>query len=176
MFALGWGKMDQAIDRWQWRLDPDTGYTVGGVYQLLTSQDSVTVDDADNLIWHSQVPLKVSIFAWLLLRDRLPTRANLVTRGVLSPMVATCVFGCGAAESAHHLFLSCSIAGSLWDLVRAWIGISLVDSTSLHDHFVQFTALSGKAASMFNLRNRISGFDHEYAPWFGSGYGATGVL
>ncbi|CAJ2632329.1 unnamed protein product [Trifolium pratense] len=54
---------NQAIDRWQWSLDPDTGYTVGGVYQHLTSQDSVTLDDADNLIWHSQVPLKVSIFA-----------------------------------------------------------------------------------------------------------------
>ncbi|PNX63657.1 cysteine-rich receptor-like protein kinase, partial [Trifolium pratense] len=134
---------DQVIDRWHWRLDPDSGYTVGGVYQLLTSQESVTLEDADKLIWHSQVPLKVSIFAWRLLRDRLPTRANLVSRGVLSPTAATCVFGCGAAESAHHLFLSCSIAGSLWDLVRAWIGISLVDSTSLRDHFVQFTASSG---------------------------------
>ncbi|XP_045791342.1 uncharacterized protein LOC123886049 [Trifolium pratense] len=133
---------DQVIDRWHWRLDPDSGYTVGGVYQLLTSQESVTLEDADKLIWHSQVPLKVSIFAWRLLRDRLPTRANLVSRGVLSPTAATCVFGCGAAESAHHLFLSCSIAGSLWDLVRAWIGISLVDSTSLRDHFVQFTASS----------------------------------
>ncbi|XP_045797575.1 uncharacterized protein LOC123891718 [Trifolium pratense] len=151
MFALGWGQMggrgsgggDQAIDMWQWSLDSDTGYTVGGVYQLLTSQDSVTLDDADNLIWHSQVPLKVSIFAWRLLRDRLPTRANLVIRGVLSPTVATCVFGCGAAESAHHLFLSCSTAGSLWDLVHAWIDISLVDSTSLRDHFVQFTASLG---------------------------------
>ncbi|CAJ2637040.1 unnamed protein product [Trifolium pratense] len=107
---------DQVIDRWHWRLDPDSGYTV---------------------------PLKVSIFAWRLLRDRLPTRANLVSRGVLPPTAATCVFGCGSAESAHHLFLSCSIAGSLWDLVRAWIGISLVDSTSLRDHFVQFTASSG---------------------------------
>ncbi|CAJ2638275.1 unnamed protein product [Trifolium pratense] len=134
---------DQAIDRWQWSLDPDTGYTVGGVYQHLTSQDSVTLDDADNLIWHSQVPLKVSIFAWRLLRDRLPTRANLVTRGVLSTTGATCVFGCGVTETAHHLFLSCSISGSLWDLVRAWIGISFVDSTSLRDHFVQFTASSG---------------------------------
>ncbi|PNX56077.1 70 kDa peptidyl-prolyl isomerase, partial [Trifolium pratense] len=131
------------MDRWQWRPDPDTGYTVGGVYQLLTSQDSVTMDDAENLIWHSQVPLKVSIFVWRLLRDRLPTRLNLVTRGVLSLPAATCVFGCGAAESAHHLFLSCSIAGSLWDLVRAWIGISLVDFTTMRDHFVQFTASTG---------------------------------
>ncbi|XP_045810338.1 uncharacterized protein LOC123904757 [Trifolium pratense] len=131
------------MDRWQWLPDPDTGYTVGGAYQLLTSQDSVTLDDAENLIWHSQVPLKVSIFAWRLLRDRLPTRLNLVTRGVLSLPAATCVFGCGATESAHHLFLSCSIVGSLWDLVRAWIDISLLDCTTMRDHFVQFTASAG---------------------------------
>ncbi|CAJ2678808.1 unnamed protein product [Trifolium pratense] len=134
---------DQTIDRWQWSPDPDIGYTVGGAYQLLTSHASVTLDDAENLVWHSQVPLKVSIFAWRLLRDRLPTRVNLVTRGVLSSTAGTCVFGCGAAELAHHLFLSCSFAGSLWDLVRAWIGISLVDFTNLRDHFVQFTASAG---------------------------------
>ncbi|PNX60030.1 70 kDa peptidyl-prolyl isomerase, partial [Trifolium pratense] len=126
-----------------WRPDPDAGYTVDGGYQILTHQSYVALHDAENLIWHPQVPLKVSIFAWRLLRDRLPTGANLVTRGVLSSTVDSCVFGCGVAESAHHLFLSCSIAGSLWDLGRAWVGISPMDFTPLRDHFVQFTASAG---------------------------------
>ncbi|MCH80187.1 hypothetical protein A2U01_0000951 [Trifolium medium] len=111
--------------------------------QLLTSRESATMDDAKSLIWHSHVPLKVSIFAWRLLRDRLPTKANLVTRGILSPTAHFCVSGCGAAESAQHLFISCSTFGSLWALVRSWIDISSVDSTSLHDHFVQFTYSAG---------------------------------
>ncbi|MCI77970.1 O-acyltransferase WSD1, partial [Trifolium medium] len=51
---------DQIPDRWQWQPDPDTGYTVRGAYQLLTAQDSVTLDAAAGLIWHPQVPLKVS--------------------------------------------------------------------------------------------------------------------
>ncbi|GAU51099.1 hypothetical protein TSUD_411800 [Trifolium subterraneum] len=59
---------------WQWQPDPAEGYTV---------------------------PLKVSIFAWRLLCDRLPTKTNLVTRGILSPAAHSCVSGCGAAESAH---------------------------------------------------------------------------
>ncbi|MCI85116.1 HcrVf2 protein-like protein, partial [Trifolium medium] len=49
------------------------------------------MDDAENLIWHSQVHLKVSVFAWRLLRDMLPTKANLVTRGILSPTAHLCV-------------------------------------------------------------------------------------
>ncbi|GAU25294.1 hypothetical protein TSUD_18070 [Trifolium subterraneum] len=64
-----------------------------------------------------QVPLKVSILAWRLLRDRLPTKAYLVSRGILSSEAHYYVFGCGAVESAQHLFLSCSIFGSLWALV-----------------------------------------------------------
>jgi hypothetical protein len=41
------------------------------------------MDDAEKLIWHPQVPLKVSIFAWRLLLERLPIKTNLVTRGIL---------------------------------------------------------------------------------------------
>ncbi|GAU49521.1 hypothetical protein TSUD_407540 [Trifolium subterraneum] len=129
----------QSSDRWQWQPDADEGYTVRGAYQLLTSQASATMDDADKLIWHSQVPLKVSIFSWRLLRDRLPTKTNLVARGILFPVVHFCVSGCEAAESAHHLFISCSTFGSLWTLVYSWIDITLVHSTSIRDHFVQFT-------------------------------------
>ncbi|KAK2445430.1 hypothetical protein QL285_016359 [Trifolium repens] len=132
---------DQSSDRWQ--PDPDKCYTVRGAYQLLTSQVSTPMDDAEKLIWYSQVPLKVSIFAWRLLRDRLPTKANLVTRGILSPAADLCVSGCGEMKSAHHLFLSCGTFGSLWALVCSWIDVSMVEYTSLPDHFVQFTYSAG---------------------------------
>jgi hypothetical protein len=63
----------QSPDVWRWQPDSDAGYSVRGAYQLLTSQDSFTLGEAEDLVWHKQVPLKVSIFAWRLLRDRLPT-------------------------------------------------------------------------------------------------------
>ncbi|KAK2403415.1 hypothetical protein QL285_052853 [Trifolium repens] len=132
-----------SLDRWQWRPDPVSGYSVRDAYQLLTSQEAVTLGEADDLLWHKHVPLKVSIFVWRLLRDRLLTKTNLVTRGVLSPDLDTCVTGCGGAESAQHLFLTCGTFGSLWPLVRAWIGFSSADARSLSDHFVQFTHSAG---------------------------------
>jgi hypothetical protein len=125
---------DQSSDRWQWQPDLDKGYTVRGAYQPLTSQGAAPMEDAKRLIWHSQVSLKVSIFAWRLLRDRLPTKTNIVTRGILSPAADLCVFGCGEMESAHHLFLSCGTFGSLWALVCLWINVSVVEYTSLRDH------------------------------------------
>ncbi|XP_045830915.1 uncharacterized protein LOC123922217 [Trifolium pratense] len=127
---------DHVSDRWQWRADLDDGYTVRSAYHLLTTQDAVTLDAASGLIWHRQVPLKVSICAWRLLRDRLPTKANLVTRGILSTEAHLCTYGCGEVESAQHLFLSCSFFGSLWSLVSSWIGSSVVTAQTLSDHFV----------------------------------------
>ncbi|MCI00663.1 70 kDa peptidyl-prolyl isomerase [Trifolium medium] len=117
----------QSSDRWKWQSDPDKGYTIRGAYQLLTSQVSTTIDETEDLIWHTQVPLKVSIFTWRLLRDSLPTKANLVTRGILSQEAHFCTSGCGAVESAQHLFISCGTFGSLWALVRSWIDFSSVD-------------------------------------------------
>jgi hypothetical protein len=40
----------QVLDAWQ--LDPARGYSVSSAYQLLTSQQTVTLDAAEDLIWH----------------------------------------------------------------------------------------------------------------------------
>jgi len=122
-------------DRWQWTPDIAGGYTVRGAYQILTFQGAPLINVTEDLVWHKQVPLKVSILAWRLLRDRLPTKTNLLRRGILPSEAITCVAGCGNDESAHHLFLHCELFGSLWQHIRNWIGISGVDPFTLHDHF-----------------------------------------
>jgi len=71
-------------NRWIWLPNPYKGYSVRGSYHMLTTKDIPHTDPATSLIWHNQVPLKVSIFAWRLLRDRLPTKSNLVHRRVIS--------------------------------------------------------------------------------------------
>ncbi|GAU49411.1 hypothetical protein TSUD_407260 [Trifolium subterraneum] len=134
----------QSVDSWQWQPDLDTGYSVCGAYQLLTSQDSVTLGEVETLIWHKQVPLKVSICAWRLLSDRLPTRAKLVSRGIISPEAHFCVSGCGDIETAQHLFFTCGIFGTLWSAVRLWIGFSSVDHHNPSDHFLHFVGVLGE--------------------------------
>jgi len=89
-----------------------------------------------DLIWHKQVPLKVSILAWRLLRDRLPTKSNLAMRGVFDAEACQCVSGCGFMEDANHLFLLCPCFGSLWPLLRRWIGFDDIDHCDISSHFV----------------------------------------
>ena len=122
-------------DIWQWLPDITGGYTLRTCYQLLTTQDDTLLDGTENKIWHPQVPLKVSL-AWRLLRDRLPTRNNLLTRGIISATDSNCVAECRQLESVEHLFLQCNIFAKVWQQVRFWIGVSGVDHYRLRDHFV----------------------------------------
>ncbi|XP_024630112.2 uncharacterized protein [Medicago truncatula] len=130
-------------DRWLWLPDPSGGYAVRGAYDLLTEGANPLIEDALDLVWHHQVPLKVSIFAWRLLRDRLPTKANLAARGVLNSEATLCDTRCGHVETAEHLFLFCPNSVLLWQQVRNWLGSMGVDPNNLPDHLVQFTYLIG---------------------------------
>jgi len=138
-------------DTWVWLPDPIGGYSVRGAYDLLTAVDIPYVESVLDLVWHRQVPLKVSIFAWRLIRDRLPTKANLAARGMLQSEATLCVLGCGLVETTDHLFLSCSSFAPLWEQVRLWIGFVGVDSNNISDHLLQFTFMIGvgKAKSSF---------------------------
>jgi len=80
-------------DTWQWLPDLAWGYSVHSGYEILTSQDHHVLDAADDLVWHPRMPLKVSILAWRMLRDRLPTRLNLLHRGIITDADISCVSG-----------------------------------------------------------------------------------
>ena len=132
-------------DEWRWNLDNTRKYSVCSVYDLLTLGNTIIADDASNMVWHRHVPLKVSILAWRLLRNRLPSKSNLEVRGIMVQDGHLCVSGCGAVETVQHMFVSCPIYSILWQHVRAWIGVSGVDPYDTADHFVQFSYLLGSA-------------------------------
>jgi hypothetical protein len=74
---------------------------------------AVTAD----LIWHKQIPLKVSVLAWRLLRNKLLTRDNLAWRNIIDHDSQFCVTACGGVETTHHLFLFCFFV-----VLGSWLG------------------------------------------------------
>jgi len=71
-------------------------------------------DELIDVVWHKNVPLKVSICVWRLLRNRWPTKDNLVRRGIIPIDAQLCVSGCGNNETTDHLLIHCAIFGVLW--------------------------------------------------------------
>jgi hypothetical protein len=96
-----------------------------------------------DLLWRKDIPLKVSIFAWRLFRNRLPTKVNLFQRGIIHFEAQSCVSGCGSSETSDHLFLLCNHFGMVWYLVRQWLGVYTADPLTLVDHFIQFGSSAG---------------------------------
>ena len=82
------------VRRWIWSLDLDGGYRMQGVCRLLASDNSHHAVEVLDSIWQ-HVPLKVSVFIWRLLRNRLLTKENLCRQGVVSQDAKLCVGGCG---------------------------------------------------------------------------------
>lgn len=63
-------------------------------------------------VWKLDVPPKVRIFLWRVLREVLPCKSSLLRRHVeLDP---TCPVCATAEESAFHVLYSCSFARSCW--------------------------------------------------------------
>ena len=70
-------------DSWGWGVDPSGIYSVGSAYKALNRHLSKENDnEVFKELWKLKVPSKVSPFAWRLIRDRLPTKANLRRRNV----------------------------------------------------------------------------------------------
>jgi hypothetical protein len=92
--------------------------------------------------WNKLVPSKISTFAWKVVLDRIPTRVNLLRRGVSSLDGILCPL-CGEEdESAHHLFFSCKSSKRLWDSILFWLGIETTLHFNSRSHFDQFYGLA----------------------------------
>jgi hypothetical protein len=98
-------------DKWIWQLEPDSGYPVNGVYHLLTHGTVADTPVANQeVIWNKIAPLKVSLFTWRLLKNKLPSKDNLLHRGMNQLDSVLCVEDCGVAETSDHLFFDCKLA------------------------------------------------------------------
>jgi hypothetical protein len=115
---------------WYWKPADEKVYTVKSAYDLvsdlmLTKEDfSFSHNLAFKVVWKSSAPSKTAGFAWLVLLDRIPTRANLFRRQVLrGDDEQCCVFCRREVETTSHLFLYCNGIMQVWDRVFCWLGM-----------------------------------------------------
>jgi len=125
---------DNMNDKWIWHLHVSLKYNVTSVYNILTSRVSSSTHDHNTYFWHKEVPLKVNIFVWRLLRNRLPTTDNLIRCRILQSNTHYCSSGCGSSEDIDHLFLSCDFYEQIWYDIYNWLGIVTVKPAHVKDH------------------------------------------
>ncbi|KAL5168270.1 putative ribonuclease H protein [Glycine soja] len=96
----------QQQDMCRWEGDSSGKYTMGSAYELLNRNFPLeSLDEMFKALWEIKVPSKATIFAWILIRERLPTKSNLRRRNVETNDV-TCPFCRSHDEDKAHLFFT----------------------------------------------------------------------
>ncbi|XP_040866062.1 uncharacterized protein [Glycine max] len=110
-------------DQWVWAADPSGQYSIRSAYSVLREDISEEAQDGEfKELWKLKVPPKVAVFAWRLLKDRLPTRDNL-RRKQVELHEYLCPFCRTMEESACHLFFHCRKVLPVWWESLSWVNL-----------------------------------------------------
>ncbi|XP_071694572.1 uncharacterized protein [Rutidosis leptorrhynchoides] len=77
--------------------------------------------------WTKVIPLKINIFIWRLIMDRLPSRINFALKGfdINTNICLICSVG---GDLRDHTFIFCRVANTIWRRIRIWTAIPWPDS------------------------------------------------
>jgi len=95
--------------------------------------------------------VKVSLFVWRLLRNRQPSKDNLLRQNIIHANDSACVNGCGVTETATHLFLDCDLSYSMWLLVWNWKRIAVVAPCQIRDHCIPVSFMAGMPRGTYSF-------------------------
>ena len=89
-------------DEWTWLAETSGEYSTKSAYDEMWGAD-IEGNQLQELkdIWKLKIPPKVVVFAWRLIRDRLPTKSNLTRRHV-EINDSSCPFCRRVEEDAYH--------------------------------------------------------------------------
>ncbi|GJZ45611.1 RNA-directed DNA polymerase, eukaryota [Tanacetum coccineum] len=104
-------------DRWVCDLSGDGQYRVKVIRSSI--DDLFLPSFPETTRWVKYVPIKVNIFVWRARRDCIPTRSNLVRRGV-SLDSSSCPLCDSSEEDTHHVLFRCSLAQAILRRVCRW--------------------------------------------------------
>ncbi|XP_058770110.1 uncharacterized protein LOC131643803 [Vicia villosa] len=111
-----------------WRND-DGIFTVKSVYSVIRDRDlEVAVDNKVvaflNKFWKSHVPSKIKVFGWRVLHNRLPSKDQLVKRGIINnSQDKWCVLCMEEVKDLNHLLFKCGVSLKVWSGIFAWLGL-----------------------------------------------------
>ncbi|MFS7940817.1 hypothetical protein Hanom_Chr05g00468791 [Helianthus anomalus] len=99
--------LSDSRDRWEWIGGDSVDFSVKAVKEFLKSED----DYSSHFVfkWSKWVPKKCNILVWIA------------------------KMGMDGAESAKHIFCSCSVALNLWYLISRWCRINPIYAFSIRD-------------------------------------------
>jgi hypothetical protein len=105
-------------DSFKWSLNFSDQFSVNSMYQAFIDTNVVR---NNSYLWKIKIPLKIKVFIWLLYREAILTKDNLVKRNWYGNV--KCYF-CDSNETIQHLFFDCALAKFIWRIMNITFGLS----------------------------------------------------
>nr|GEV12801.1 RNA-directed DNA polymerase, eukaryota [Tanacetum cinerariifolium] len=135
------------LDRWACSLSSDGDFSVKDARTNIDDMFLPSYNDSTR--WVEGVPIKINIFAWRARRDCLPTRLNLIRRGVTLE-TASCLICLAGEEDASHVFFQCPLAQAVLRRICRWWEVVWQQWTSFSEWLAWFSdiRLASKVKSL----------------------------
>nr|GEW84404.1 RNA-directed DNA polymerase, eukaryota, reverse transcriptase zinc-binding domain protein [Tanacetum cinerariifolium] len=82
--------------------------------------------------WNHSIPIKVNVFMWRAMLNKLPTRVNLDRKGIEIDSLL-CPICHEDVETVNHIFFTCDLAKVLWALLAKWWELDVPFCASILD-------------------------------------------
>ncbi|KAJ9551049.1 hypothetical protein OSB04_015094 [Centaurea solstitialis] len=112
-----------ASDRWIWSLHESGFFSSKALSLLLESKKFGNIlVNGSKFCWNNLVPIKVNITVWRMFLDCLPTKGNILHRGI--PIESIMCDICGKkAENQQHCLVDCHYIFPVWRKILSWWSI-----------------------------------------------------
>ena len=137
-------------DRMVWSPSSSGDFSVKSAWHELRQRRNISL--VDKAIWTSFLPLKISFFAWRLVRNFLPLEVTLKQRGLV--VVSRCLCCLQQEESSEHLFLHGPVANHVWGHYSRKFGITNLMQSSVSSIFSSWL-LSIPGGSLQHIRSAM---------------------
>ncbi|GJV77892.1 RNA-directed DNA polymerase, eukaryota, reverse transcriptase zinc-binding domain protein [Tanacetum coccineum] len=117
-------------DAWNWSPNTTKGFSVASARSLVDSHILKVSPIATH--WNGCIPIKVNIFLWKLLLNKLPSRVNLDRRGIDIPSIL-CPNCQEDVETGNHIFFTCEMASTLWSMLDNWWEVDIPLCANMED-------------------------------------------
>ena len=148
-------------DQVRWAMEKSGLYTTRSMYRMLSHRG--VENKRMKLLWGSKLPLKIKIFMWLALQDRLQSGVALKKRNWKGD--SNCVV-CKVPESADHIFFLCPLARFTWTCAKEALGwvrvpMSMIDflegwlPLGCKNYEQKMLIFAGVLWALWNFRNKM---------------------
>jgi hypothetical protein len=125
-----------------WEEEESNNYSGKSAYKkAINGERSEEEDFQSKKLWNKVIPAKVSVFAWQVMQNRIPTKDNLGKRRIIGRDELQCIGGCGNVESSDHLFFAFPMSLKICCKILQWLGVQTVLHNRCNNHLKAFSGL-----------------------------------